>query len=752
MSSTEVQSVQDAPQTSDVCFFCLESKEESKNSKWLNPCLCCGSTKWVHENCLQRWIDVMQMGDSLTPVQCTQCGYQYRLRYPPFPLPMKLLIKVDQAISYVCPVLTGAFVFGSIYWVAVTFGGVTFIQVFGDADAFEILSRLHPAWLFVLFPAIPISLMSLQFFHWENSVAAMLERLLLPRQNPPSASVEVAHSFTRSICYAVLMPTIASWVGEILLGNVISSSFYRTLAGGLLTMAVKSICEIYFKYQNVSRNRHRQILNGPLSDIAELPSNGLDECANEDEIENKMNEICRTVICSVVLGKIGTAESNLIISSCLVGACRTQQTCRSLDWNAFEAEICECSVGNYKLLSYTFPQNGRKKNSIHGGPFQQCLCSKGDSGGGDRLLDLATDDHWRIIVSEGATSVVMKGRCFGTDVAVKCMKDFAHVETMKKEVNDAFFVYPAPSSTSSSIVFQVKFLNDVRSHANIVTIFGACYTGIVPFAIITELADVGSVYDVVHSTDPTVFFSRGNVANWALQTAQALKYLHNLLPSPIIHGDVKTPKYSEQQQHRRAIDYYSSRFSLLSLLLFDKGQVLKLCDFGSAFLQSEGHTTSNPISSSWMAPEVLSGSSDRDEKSDVYSWAICVWEMYSRQHPFGDVANSNSIYWMLLEGVRPHHVAGIPPEISKLINRSWATEPILRPCTTEIVFIMLDVIHDLPDTSVPLHCVKKSVEMIDTYQYRGSLTSLLSHFDWPSYVPSEEFEDTAQEMDEVDNM
>ncbi|KRY14343.1 E3 ubiquitin-protein ligase MARCH5 [Trichinella patagoniensis] len=741
MSSTEVQSVQDAPQTSDVCFFCLESKEESKNSNWLNPCLCCGSTKWVHENCLQRWIDVMQMGDSLTPVQCTQCGYQYRLRYPPFPLPMKLLIKVDQAISYVCPVLTGAFVFGSIYWIAVTFGGVTFIQVFGDADAFEILSRLHPALLFVLFPAIPISLMSLQLFHWENSVAAILERLLLPRQNPPSSSVEVAHSFTRSICYAVLMPTIASWVGEILLGNVISSSFYRTLAGGLLTMAVKSICEIYFKYQNVSRNRHRQILNGPLSDIAELPSNGLDECANEDEIvivhlPNKLLEIC-----SVVLGKTGTAESNLIISSCLVGACRTQQTCR---------------VGHFdRRRKVHFQKMGEKKTVftvVHSNNVYV-----------EKVIRVVGIDYsiWppmtigellfqEFIISEGATSVVMKGHCFGTDVAVKCMKDFAHVETMKKEVN-AFSVYPAPSS-SSSIVFQVKFLNDVRSHANIVTIFGACYTGIVPFAIITELADVGSVYDVVHSTDPTVFFSRGNVANWALQTAQALKYLHNLLPSPIIHGDVKTPKYSEQQQQRRAIDYYSNHFSLLSLLLFQKGQVLKLCDFGSAFLQSEGHTTSNPISSSWMAPEVLSGSSDRDEKSDVYSWAICVWEMYSRQHPFGDVTNSNSIYWMLLEGVRPHHVAGIPPEINKLINRSWATEPILRPCTTEIVFIMLDVIHDLPDTSVPLHCIKKSVETIDTFQHRGSLTSLLSLFGWLSYVPSEEFEDTAQEMDEVDDM
>ncbi|KRX65581.1 Mitogen-activated protein kinase kinase kinase 7 [Trichinella sp. T9] len=407
-----------------------------------------------------------------------------------------------------------------------------------------------------------------------------------------------------------------------------------------------------------------------------------------------MNEICRTVICSVVLGKLGIAESNLIISSCLVGACRTQQTCR---------------VGHFdRRRKVHFQKMGEKKTVF--------------------TVVHSNNVYVEKIISEGATSVVMKGRCFGTDVAVKCMKDFAHVETMKKEVN-AFFVYPAPSS-SSSIVFQVKFLNDVRSHANIVTIFGACYTGIVPFAIITELADIGSVYDVVHSTDPTVFFSRGNVANWALQTAQALKYLHNLLPSPIIHGDVKTP----------------------NLLLFQKGQVLKLCDFGSAFLQSEGHTTSNPISSYWMAPEVLSGSSDRDEKSDVYSWAICVWEMYSRQHPFGDVTNSNSIYWMLLEGVRPHHVAGIPPEISKLINRSWATEPILRPCTTEIVFIMLDVIHDLPDTSVPLHCIKKSVETIDTFQYRGSLTSLFSLFGWPSYVPSEEFEDTAQEMDEVDDM
>ncbi|KAL1228288.1 Mitogen-activated protein kinase kinase kinase [Trichinella pseudospiralis] len=385
------------------------------------------------------------------------------------------------------------------------------------------------------------------------------------------------------------------------------------------------------------------------------------------------------MIFSVVLAKIATAKSNLIISSALIGAIRMQH-----------------SALNVAQLFQVFCQANKKSSFLQKMEEEPSVFTVVNS----------DDVYIEKFISEGATSVVMKGRCFNRDVAVKCMSDFAHVETMKKEV---------------------KFLNDVRRHMNIVTVLGACYTGVVPFAIITELADVGSVYDVVHSTDPPMFFSRGNVASWALQAAQALKYLHNLAPSPIIHGDVKTP----------------------NLLLFERGQVLKLCDFGSAFLKSEGHLTTNPISPSWMAPEVLAGSSVRDEKSDVYSWAICVWEMYSRQHPFGDVTDSNNIHWMLLEGVRPHHVAGIHPSIYKLINRCWATEPISRPSTTEIVFIMLDLIRDIPDTEVPLYCMKKSIETIDTFQYRGSLTSLLPIFEWPTYIASE---DTAQEQDEIDNM
>jgi hypothetical protein len=51
-----------------VCFAIDGVDDNTTQAVWIHPCKCKGSTKWVHEKCLQRWIDEIQKGEVHTQV------------------------------------------------------------------------------------------------------------------------------------------------------------------------------------------------------------------------------------------------------------------------------------------------------------------------------------------------------------------------------------------------------------------------------------------------------------------------------------------------------------------------------------------------------------------------------------------------------------------------------------------------------------------------------------------------------------
>lgn len=54
----------------------------------------------------------------------------------------------------------------------------------------------------------------------------------------------------------------------------------------------------------------------------------------------------------------------------------------------------------------------------------------------------------------------------------------------------------------------------------------------------------------------------------------------------------------------------------------------KVADFGLAGRKGKGK--GSPF---WMAPEMLQGA-ERTTAADVYSFAICMYELFSRQEPY----------------------------------------------------------------------------------------------------------------------
>jgi hypothetical protein len=87
------------------CWICygeeevelLAKGEEPFNSKWVSPCACKGTTKWVHQSCILDWVDSqMRLHPAMTiNLACPQCHTPYRLHQSSFALPLVLLRMID---------------------------------------------------------------------------------------------------------------------------------------------------------------------------------------------------------------------------------------------------------------------------------------------------------------------------------------------------------------------------------------------------------------------------------------------------------------------------------------------------------------------------------------------------------------------------------------------------------------------------------------------------------------------------------
>jgi len=257
-------------------------------------------------------------------------------------------------------------------------------------------------------------------------------------------------------------------------------------------------------------------------------------------------------------------------------------------------------------------------------------------------------------LGSGSFGTVYKGRWRGRHVAVKQFRT-------REEIN--------------SFVIEVEQLSKVK-HPNIVTLYGAS-TFSDNHYLIMEYAEGGSLNHLLHECRHQQYDLR-HACSWAMQTARGVAYLHELRPKPIMHRDLKPA----------------------NLLLFSRGKILKICDFGTA-CTVKTHMTNNTGSASYMAPEVFATSSYL-ESGDVFSWSIIFWETLARRHPYSQqYSNPYQILWRVKqEGTRPSELENCPIIIWRLITKSWNKEPKARPTMREVANEM-EFIYSLTERSSP---------------------------------------------------
>lgn len=251
------------------------------------------------------------------------------------------------------------------------------------------------------------------------------------------------------------------------------------------------------------------------------------------------------------------------------------------------------------------------------------------------------DDDWEIEphdivfqekIASGAFGDLFKGMFCGQDVAIKVLRG----------VQDNSVQY-------QEFLQEVAIMRKVR-HRNVVQFIGAC-TKKPHLCIVFEFMKGGSVYDRLRSAKGP--FSIVEVLRIAAEVSRGMNYLHQ---RKILHRDLKTAN-----------------------LLVDEHGTVKIADFGVArLLDSEGVMTAETGTYRWMAPEIIEHKA-YDQKADVYSFGIVLWELLTGRVPYADRTPLQAAVGVVQNGLRPDIPPSTPAGLADIMRLCWQREPSVRP-------------------------------------------------------------------------
>ena len=141
----------------------------------------------------------------------------------------------------------------------------------------------------------------------------------------------------------------------------------------------------------------------------------------------------------------------------------------------------------------------------------------------------------------------------------------------------------------------------------------------------------------------------------------------------------------------------------LSNLLVDNNYKVCVCDFGLTQMKPrdvnnlEYDPHGSPL---YMAPEVFVG--DYNEKCDIYSFGIVLWEILTQTQAFEQISDNLPAFISAVcdKGFRPDIPKDCPVRLRKLIEDCWQKDASKRPPFSDIIVTLDNIcidaaIHDL---------------------------------------------------------
>jgi hypothetical protein len=237
---------------------------------------------------------------------------------------------------------------------------------------------------------------------------------------------------------------------------------------------------------------------------------------------------------------------------------------------------------------------------------------------------------------------------------------------------------------------ECAFMKSVR-HPNIILFFGAGrFDDGTPFLVL-ELAERGSLREVLETAGTEVIeWDRKLV--FARDTALGMQHLHSL---GCIHRDLKSGNLLvTQNYHIKVADFGTSKLAE-SLQQQQQQQQHRRGSMATFVLPTNGTTTvtmtkmiGTPL---WMAPELLEGKRSYDNKVDVYSYGIVLFEILTQMLPWFELGK-NLFLTVLEDAVLSGRRPAIPESVVcpdeqyiELMEKCWAQQGRDRPPFSVVV-------------------------------------------------------------------
>lgn len=201
----------------------------------------------------------------------------------------------------------------------------------------------------------------------------------------------------------------------------------------------------------------------------------------------------------------------------------------------------------------------------------------------------------------------------------------------------------------------------IFSHPNILPVIGGCNSP-PTLILVNQYMPMGSLYRVLHESSGVVV-DLPQALRFASQIARGMAYLHSL--ERII------PEYFLNSRHIMIDEDLTARINMAD------------CKFS---FQEKGRV----YYPAWMSPEALSKKiTDRNwEASDMWSFAVLLWELATREEPFPDLSPMECGMKIALEGLRVQMKPGISSHLSKLIKICMNEDAGKRPKFDMVVPIL----------------------------------------------------------------
>ncbi len=300
---------------------------------------------------------------------------------------------------------------------------------------------------------------------------------------------------------------------------------------------------------------------------------------------------------------------------------------------------------------YTINENNRKWEAelLRGGSFR----SYGSTSNHRNWIIKYEDIKFDRRIAEGSFGVLFRATLHGETVAVKMIKY---------------------EQNSDDYINEIQMLRTLK-HRNVLKLIGISLHQRKMF-IITEYCEHGSIDNIFK--EPTLDFQRK--LEILADVVRGMIYLHEHEPQ-VLHCDLK-----------------------LANLLLDSSDTVKVCDFGQSMYVWP--TTSNDQNTRgtyrYLCPEMVLKKGAFTSKGDVYSFALCMYELFFQQVAFQNVLDQNPMMDPLLiavmvarERVRPE----IPERVYsdgevkflEVMKMCWEHDPDDRPSFVELYHEIFEI-------------------------------------------------------------